>query len=259
MDLLWMCCAACLASLLTFFSGFGLGTLLLPVLSLFYGPASGVVLTAFVHFLNGLYKAVLLRKHMQTNVALKFALFAIPSAIAGSWCLFYLSDFAEEPFFTASIGRAQFFVDPLGVVIGALMLCFGLMELLPTFQTLSFSPRLLWLGGLSSGFFGGLSGHQGALRSAFLIRLQLTKEQYLATGVLIAIFIDLTRLPYYLFYNSDVPVSALEMGPVLLSALFGTWLGNRYLKKVSIRWVRNAVAAFLLLSGLAFLTGFHFA
>ncbi len=258
MDLFWMCFAACLASILTFFSGFGLGTLLMPVLSLFYGPANGVMLTAFVHFLNGVFKAALLRKHMQTNVALKFALFAIPSAIAGSWCLFYLSDIAEEPLFAFHEGRAQFLIDPLGLVIGVLMILFGLMELLPRFQSLSFSPRLLWLGGFLSGFFGGLSGHQGALRSAFLIRLQLTKEQYLATGVLIALFIDLTRLPYYLFYSHNASFSAIEMLPVLLSALFGTWLGNRYLKKVSIQWVRNAVAAFLLLSGLAFLTGFHF-
>jgi acyl-CoA reductase-like NAD-dependent aldehyde dehydrogenase len=44
-------------------------------------------------------------------------------------------------------------------------------------------PGYLPVGGLLSGFFGGLSGHQGALRSVFLLRAGLTKESFIATGV----------------------------------------------------------------------------
>ena len=53
------------------------------------------------------------------------------------------------------------------------------------------------LGGLVSGFFGGLSGMQGALRSAFLSRAGLTKEAFIATGVVIACLIDFSRLAIY--------------------------------------------------------------
>jgi hypothetical protein len=49
-----------------------------------------------------------------------------------------------------------------------LMMVFALFELLPSLRKLTFSNRHLVIGGLLSGFFGGFSGHQGALRSAFL-------------------------------------------------------------------------------------------
>lgn len=45
-----------------------------------------------------------------------------------------------------------------------------------------FPPHWLPLGGLLSGFFGGLSGNQGALRSAFLLKAGLSKEAFIATG-----------------------------------------------------------------------------
>lgn len=45
-----------------------------------------------------------------------------------------------------------------------------------------------------SGFFGGLSGNQGAFRSAFLIKAGLSKDAYIATGVVAAVIVDLTRL-----------------------------------------------------------------
>lgn len=252
-----MSLAAFVASLLTFFSGFGLGTLLLPVFSLFFGPSVGVVFTAIIHFLNNIFKGLLLRRQMEVNTALRFALFAIPAAIAGSWCLFYLEDLAVISLYDAVLGNWAFQIDPLGLVIGSLMLVFGLLEMSERFQRFSFPPGMLWLGGVLSGFFGGLSGHQGALRSAFLIRLNLGKEQYIATGVLIALFIDLTRLPFYLYHPFGGELSFSIMFPVLFSAWLGSWLGNRFLKKISVAWIRLGVALFLILSGLVLLSGVH--
>ena len=78
----------------------------------------------------------------------------------------------------------------LGIALLAMLLIFGLGELLPRAQGLSFSPRYLPLGGALSGFFGGLSGMQGALRSAFLVRANLSKEAFIATGVVVAALID---------------------------------------------------------------------
>ena len=50
---------ALLASALTFFSGFGLGTLLLPAFALFFPVDVAIALTAIVHFLNNTFKFVL--------------------------------------------------------------------------------------------------------------------------------------------------------------------------------------------------------
>jgi uncharacterized membrane protein YfcA len=104
------------------------------------------------------------------------------------------------------------------------------------------------LGGLLSGFFGGLSGHQGALRSAFLIRLGLSKEAFIGTGVVIACMVDVTRL---LVYGAAWD-SARTNGPLMLcaalSAVLGSWLGKKLMPKISIASVEKAVA--LLLFGL---------
>lgn len=47
---------ALLASLLTFFSGFGLGTILLPAFAIFFPVNIAVALTAIVHLLNTIFK-----------------------------------------------------------------------------------------------------------------------------------------------------------------------------------------------------------
>ena len=70
----------------------------------------------------------------------------------------------------------------INLIIGVLIIFFSLFELIPFLKRIQFKENKLLLGGLISGFFGGVSGHQGALRSAFLIKLPLTKEQFVATG-----------------------------------------------------------------------------
>ncbi|MEK9138207.1 MAG: sulfite exporter TauE/SafE family protein, partial [Bacteroidota bacterium] len=59
MEYLIVCTIALLASGLTLFSGFGLGTLLLPAFILFFPPDVAVGMTAIVHFLNNIFKLVL--------------------------------------------------------------------------------------------------------------------------------------------------------------------------------------------------------
>ena len=74
---------------------------------------------------------------------------------------------------------------------------FALLDLIPYLSKLEFGKDKLPLGGILSGFFGGLSGHQGALRSAFLIKAGLSKESFIATGIVVSMFIDFTRLSVY--------------------------------------------------------------
>lgn len=56
MELIILCLAALIASLLTFFSGFGLGTILTPVFAIFFPLEIVVALTGVVHFLNNIFK-----------------------------------------------------------------------------------------------------------------------------------------------------------------------------------------------------------
>ncbi len=88
-------------------------------------------------------------------------------------------------------------VLPVKVAVATLLVLFTLSELRLKEGTLSFDRKYLPLGGIMSGFFGGLSGHQGALRSAFLVRSGLSKDSLLGTGVVIACLVDMTRLLVY--------------------------------------------------------------
>ena len=243
----WLISAvALLASGLTFFSGFGLGTLLLPAFALFVPVEQAVALTAVVHFLNSVYKVVLVGRFIDTKTVLRFGLPAILAAIAGGWVLGLLT--AIDPLFEYDALGRHFVVTPVKLAIGLLLIAFALLELIPATSSLSFAPRWLPVGGLLSGFFGGLSGMQGALRSAFLIRAGLSKEAFVATAAAIACLVDLSRMSIYATRLSAV-ADSLNL-PLLLAAIIaaltGATLGRLFLHKVKLVAVQQIVAVMML-------------
>lgn len=255
MSIAIICLVAFLASGLTFFSGFGLGTLLLPAFALFYPIELAITLTAIVHFLNGLFKLVLVGRFADKNIILRFGLPALFASFFGAWVLVFLTDLGSLFEYTA-FGRS-FAVAPASFAIGVLLLFFALVELIPELTKFSFPPRYLIFGGFMTGFFGGLSGMQGALRSAFLAKAGLSKETYIATGAVIATIIDLSRIGLYL-PNFWVRVEHLDyvlVGAAVLSAFAGAYLGNTFLKKITMRFVQRIVAILLFLISLGLMSG----
>ena len=241
-----ICLAAFLASGLTLFSGFGLGTLLLPVMALFFPLDLAIALAAVVHALNNLFKCWLLGRHADKGAVVRFGVPAILSAVVGAWVLLYLSDL--QPLINYQVWGREAHVMPVKLVVAALMVVFALIELAPRLANPSLSPRYLPLGGVLSGFFGGLSGHQGALRSAFLLKAGLTKESFIATGVVISLMVDIPRI---IMYGVSLPALSLGenrllLGSAILAAWGGAWLGNRLLAKVTLRLVQLLVALMLL-------------
>jgi len=237
--------AALITSGLTLFSGFGLGTLLMPVFAIFFPIDVAVGLTAIVHFFNNLFKLALLGKHADKTIVLRFGLPAILSAFLGAWTLLWLSGL--NPLMSYQLFDREFHVMPVKFVIALLMVFFSLFELVPRFTEISFEKKYLFLGGILSGFFGGLSGHQGALRSAFLIKCGLSKESFIATGVVIACLVDISRISVYITHFSLT--KAGDNLPLLLtaiiSAFLGTFIGNRLIKKITMRTIQFIVAIML--------------
>ena len=246
MSVLIVCAVALVASCLTFFSGFGLGTLLLPAFALLYPVEHAVALTAIVHFLNGLFKLALVGRRADLRIVFMFGLPALATAFVGAWALLWLSD--AGPVARYSLLGREVLVMPAKLVVGLLLLLFSLAELSPRFRERTFPPRYLFIGGLLSGFFGGLSGMQGALRSAFLAKAGLTKEAFVATGVVIACLIDLSRLGVYaqIFWREGSTLDHGVVAAAVLSAFAGAVLGNRYLERISVRSLRRIVAGMLL-------------
>ena len=259
MDLIVVCTVALAASLLTFFSGFGLGTLLLPAFALFMPLPQAVAATAVVHGLNGLFKLALVGRHVDRDTVLRFGLPAIVAAFVGAWVLGLLGDlpplYAWEGF-----GR-RFATTPIALTLGVLLMLFALVELVPTLRDKEFHPRWMPLGGLLSGFFGGLAGMQGALRSAFLARSGLDKQAFVATGAAIACVIDVSRLAVYagtllaVFGTLDGTFDHRLLACAVLAAFAGAWLGNRLLHKTTLRGLQRVVAAMLFAFAIGLILG----
>jgi uncharacterized membrane protein YfcA len=255
MEFVVVCLVALGASALTLFSGFGLGTLLLPAFALFFPTGIAVAVTAVVHLANNLFKAALLGRHADRAVLRRFAVPAILASLLGARMLVRLS--LAEPLATYTLFGNPHEITGIGLVVGALIAMFALWESVPRLARVSFGPQYLAVGGGLSGFFGGLSGHQGALRSAFLIRCGLSREAFIGTGVVVACLVDATRL---LLYGREIGLGAVRgqwplMAAAIVSAITGAAVGARLMPRVSMTSVRRFVAAMLLAMAVLVATG----
>ncbi|MFP3867704.1 MAG: TSUP family transporter [Desulfobacteraceae bacterium] len=247
--------AAFITAALTLFSGFGLGTLFLPVFALFFRLEVAIALTAIVHLLNNLLKLIILGRYADLSVLWRFGVPAIGAAWLGAQTLLWLSHL--QSLLEYQFWGGDYQIMPVKVVVALLMIVFAVLELAPKCKDLALEKRLLPLGGLLSGFFGGLSGHQGALRSAFLIRCGLTPKSFIGTGVVVACLVDFARLTVYGTQMAEV-VSSRNL-PLLAtavsSAFLGTLLGNWLIKKVTLSMIQIFVGVMLLLIAVGLGTG----
>jgi uncharacterized membrane protein YfcA len=246
MPYLVICLAAFVTSALTLFSGFGLGTLLLPVMALFFPLELAIALTAVVHALNNLFKFYLLGRHADKDAVLRFGVPAILSALAGAWSLLWLAQLT--PLITYQAWGHELHVLPVKLVVAGLMVFFAGFELAPPLARLSLGRKYLPLGGLLSGFFGGLSGHQGALRSAFLLKAGLSPPGFIATGVVISLLVDIPRLAVYglNMHLLKLTQTHLLLAAAVAAAFAGASLGNLLVKKMTLRYLQILVALMLL-------------
>ncbi|MFA6057511.1 MAG: sulfite exporter TauE/SafE family protein [Taibaiella sp.] len=242
-------------SILTFFSGFGLGTILTPVFIIFFPVDLAIALTGIVHFFNNIFKLILVGRKADKQVVLQFGIPAIIAAFTGAYLLLQVTDAA--PLFSYTAWHKTFEVYPVKLTIAILLILFGAMELIPYFNRLQFGKDKLYLGGLLSGFFGGLSGNQGALRSAFLVKAGLSKEVFVATTAVVSTLVDFTRLSVYAtrFSSTGLKENSFLILCATLSAITGAYLGNKLLKKVTLKFVQTLVAVMLILFSLALGTG----
>jgi uncharacterized protein len=247
MEYLVIAAVAAFASLLTFFSGFGLGTILTPAFMLFFPIEVAIALTGIVHLLNNLFKMGLVGLKANWPVVLRFGLPAIFGALIGAYALLHFS--SSNPIASYVMFGRTFEIFTVKLIVAALMAFFAIFELVPALKQMEFDKNKLILGGAVSGFFGGLSGHQGALRSAFLIRYGLGKEVFIATGIVIASIIDVTRLGLYFSRLKEIDIlgNAGILTVAVLSAFLGAYFGQKLLKKVTLGFVQWTVAIMILI------------
>jgi uncharacterized membrane protein YfcA len=259
MDYALICVTAFLVSGLTLFSGFGLGTVVMPTFAVFFPVPVAIAATAVVHLANNLFKVALVGRRANGRVVLRFGIPAAVAAIAGASLLGLVADLPVLATYRFA-GQSRD-ITVVQTAIGTIIVAFAALEMSPRFADLAFPPRYLVLGGLLSGFFGGLSGNQGALRSAFLIKAGLDKEAFVGTGVVSAVVVDTVRLAVYGLSFYGASLARLPQGIVglvaaaTLAAFLGAYFSAKLLPKVTLRFVQIIVASMMIVVGAGLAAG----
>jgi uncharacterized protein len=255
LDFLLVCTVSLLVAALTLFSGFGLGTLLMPAFAVFFPLEIAIAATAVVHLANNLFKIALVGRWARRSVVLWFGVPAIIAAVVGAQLMLMLAD--VRPWISWRAGGVSGTVEPIKLVIAVLIAFFAGLELWPRFEKLAFPAKWLPVGGVLSGFFGGISGMQGALRAAFLVRAGLTRDQFVGTAAVVSTLVDLTRLGVYLIGFAALAKGhdwgvlgsrrmALLIGAACLAAFVGSYFGAQLVKKVTLKTIQRIVAVMLI-------------
>lgn len=255
MDIIIISITAFVTAGLTLYSGFGLGTLLMPVFALFFPIDIAISMTAVVHLMNNIFKFAFLGRYARKDIVIKFGAPAIIAAFLGAWILLRVSDMPA--LFTYSTFGRTLEITPVKLLISMMLILFSIIEFSPEILRVQFSQKMLPVGGFLSGFFGGISGHQGALRSAFLLRYGLSKEVFIATGVVIACIVDIVRIFVYstrfsgAFVTGHVPL----LVAAVIAAFLGVLVANRLLKKMTFRTIQILISVMLFLIALGLASG----
>ncbi|MBM4007414.1 MAG: sulfite exporter TauE/SafE family protein [Planctomycetes bacterium] len=249
---------------ITLLSGFGLGTVLMPAFALFFPVEVAIAATGVVHFVSNLFKLPLVGRHADRGAVLRFGLPAIVAAAAGAWMLSRLAP--AEPLASWALGSLVARVTWVKLLTGFLLLAFAGLELLPWYRALVLPRRWLAIGGALSGFFGGLSGMQGALRAPFLMSAGLSKQAYVGTANVISTVVDASRLVVYGLgiaaalqaaptASGDRPSLFGLVAAACVAGCVGSWVGSRWLQSISVVRLRLVVAVLLAVAGVALVTG----
>ena len=144
----------------------------------------------------------------------------------------------------------------LEIVFGSLLVLAGASQITGFAQRWRLRGTLAWLGGALSGFFGGLVGNQGGIRTAAMLGFDVDKRQFVATTTAVALLIDMARVPVYLVLEW---AQLSRMWPTIAVAtagvVGGTLFGETLLARVPQGRFRAVVGALLLMLGVSFLIG----
>lgn len=215
-------------------SGFGIGSLVTPLLATQVGTKMGVAIVVVPHFVATTYRFLLLRKHLNWPVFLHFG---ILSALGG---------------LTGAILNQKLNSPALTLIFGIILVTSGTLGATPIGSGLKFHGVVAGFAGAVSGFLGGLVGNQGGIRSAALLGFQLNKTSFVATATAVGVVVDLFRAPIY-FYNDYAEISLHWnwIGLATIGTFLGTLLGMRFLKGIPEAKFKKIVSTLILILGLA--------
>lgn len=222
--------SAFLGGLVAAVAGFGIGSLVTPLLAMRYGMSVAVPAVAIPHVVGTAVRMWFLRRELDRHVLLTFGVTSALGGLAGAVLHIWLA------------GRV------LSIILGVLLVFAGLTGLLGI--ELRFGKRAAYIAGALSGMLGGLVGNQGGIRSGAMLGFNVRKEAFVATSTAVALFVDGVRVPVYLATEgrSLAPLATL-IAIATVAVVAGTVVGRVILGRVPERVFRRVVSGLILLLG----------
>jgi uncharacterized membrane protein YfcA len=225
--------AAVVAGGISAVSGFGVGSLLTPVLALEYGTKAAVAIVAVPHLVGTAVRLASLWRQVDRQVLLRFGALSAAGGLVGA------------------LLHSRLGSSTLTFVFAGLLLLAGTVSVAGLGERIQFGRKTAWAAGAVSGLFGGLVGNQGGIRAAALLGFELRKESFVATATAVAIVIDGARLPVYLATQGrDISEAWLTVSVAVAGVLAGTLGGVPLLRRISDAAYRRIVGVLLLSLGL---------
>jgi uncharacterized membrane protein YfcA len=225
--------AAVIAGAIASIAGFGIGSVLTPVLSTQFDVRLAIAMVSLPHLAGTFVRFLLVRVRIDKEVLLGFGAASAIGGLAGAALQVVVQSSA------------------LAIVFGLLLVFAGIGSLTGIAQRMRFSGRRSALaGGALSGLLGGLVGNQGGIRAAALLGFDVEREAFVATATAVALIVDGARIPVYLAaQGTQLAPHGPLIGILAIGAALGTLLGGWTLRRMSEAVFRRAVGVLLLLLG----------
>lgn len=224
--------ASVLAGATASIAGFGIGSILTPLLAIRLGTPVAVAAVAVPHAVATVFRAWRLRRAVDWPVFRRFGIWSAAGGLAGALLFSRLGG------------------DALTRVLGALLVLTAISTL-TGWATRVHVPRwAAWVLGILSGFFGGVVGNQGGLRAGALIGLGLTSAAFVATSTMTGVIVDVVRSPIYVVRQGGAVAAAWPLvATSTAGVLAGTLLGERALFGLTPERFRQLLATLIGLLG----------
>lgn len=232
-EILYIALLTMLASIIGTLAGFGISTIMVPILLLVLPLPQTLLLVGVVHWFNDIWKMLLFREGIRWRLLLAFGLPGIITSFIGSSLSFKIP--------WEILSRA------LGVFLIAYVLFITVNKTFKLSQRLSVAIS----GGALTGFFAGIFGIGGEINAVALSTFNLEKAVYVATSGAISFMIDSTRIATYIEGGVRLEPAILSGFLIFIPAsLFGAMAGKKGIEKIPQEKFRNVVAIFIFLFGL---------
>lgn len=232
-EIIYISLLTLLASIIGTLAGFGISTVMVPILLIILPLPQTLLLVGIIHWFNDIWKILLFREGIRWKLFLAFGLPGIFTSFLGSSLSLRISR------------------EILSRTLGFFLIAYVLFIVFNRTFKLSQRLSVAVSGGALTGFFTGIFGIGGEINAVALSAFNLEKAVYITTAGAISFMIDSTRIATYVRGGIGLEPAILAGFLIFIPlSLIGVMIGKRGIEKIPQEKFRNFVAVFIFLFGL---------